>query len=255
MGTQQKFGVGILVATTKTDSLGNLLAVPACYRLGILQDVSTDFSFEGKTLYGSGQFPIDRGRGKAKLAFSAKSADIKMAALAALHFGVTPSVGFKGPVFDAPYSIPAASTYTVTIAPPSTGTYVADMGVSDTSGNSFNRVATAPIAGQYSVNVATGIYTFAAADASKAVLISYEYSTTTGGGLIVPLTNQLMGYSPSFSVILYNDSKGSKLALKLNNCQSDKLAIPFKNEDFAVADFGFEALDDGTGSVGYWSQL
>lgn len=255
MTTQQKFGVGILVASTKTDSLGNVLATPACFRLGILQDVSTDFSFEGKTLYGSGQFPIDRGRGKAKLAFSAKTADIKMAALAALHFGVTPTVGFKGPVFDSPQTIPAVSVYTITIAPPNTGVFVADMGVSDTSANQFTRVASAPTTGQYTLNVATGVYTFATADAGKAVLISYEYSTSTGGGLIVPLTNQLMGYSPSFSVILYNDSKGSKLALKLNNCQSDKLAIPFKNEDFAVADFGFEALDDGTGSVGYWSQL
>ncbi len=254
MSTSQKFGVGVLIASTKTDALGNLLAVPQSYRLGIMQDVSTDFSFEGKTLYGASQFPIDRGRGKAKLGFSAKTADIKIAALAALHFGVTPTVGFKGPVIDSPQTIPAVSTYTITIAPPSAGTFVDNMGVSDTSGNQFTRVASAPTTGQYSVAIATGIYTFAAADAGKAVLISYEYSSTTASGLIVPLTNQLMGYSPSFSVLLFNDSKGSKLALKLTNCQSDKLAIPFKNEDFAVADFGFEALDDGTGSVGYWSQ-
>jgi hypothetical protein len=97
------------------------------------------------------------------------------------------------------------------------------------------------------------VYTFAAADTGKAMLISSEYSASTGG-LIVPMTNQLMGYSPRFSVILYNDSKGSKLAVKMTNCQSDKLSLPFKNEDFVIADFGWMALDDGTGSAGYWCQ-
>lgn len=248
----QKFGVGVLVATTRTDAQGNLLAVPAPYRLGILQEVSTDFSFEGKTLYGAGQLPVDRGRGKAKLAFSAKTAQINAAALAALHFGVTPTVGFKGPVIDDPITVPSPSgPYTVATVPPGSGTFVADLGVRDTSGNDFTRVASGPTVGQYSVS--GGTYTFAAADAGKALLRSYEYSSTTGG-LIVPLTNQLMGYSPSFGVILFNDSKGSKLVIKLSNCQSDKLSLPFKNEDFVIADFGFEALDDGTGSAGYWSQ-
>lgn len=249
--TQQKFGVGVLIATTRTDSAGNTLAVPQPYRLGILQDVSTDFSFEGKPLYGSSVLPVDRGRGKAKLQFSAKTADIRIAALAALHFGVTPAVGFKGMAVDVAGSVPAVSAYTVTPAVPSGGTWVADQGVADTSGNQFARVASAPTTGQYTVSA--GAYTFAAADANKALLFTFEYSVASSG-IVVPLTNTLMGYSPSFQVLLYNDTKGSKLALKLTNCQSDKLAIPFKNEDFAIADFGWEALDDGTGSAGYWSQ-
>jgi hypothetical protein len=255
MGTKQKFGVGVMIATTQTDALGNALAVPVSYRLGILQDVSTDFSFDKKQLYGSGQLPVDTGRGKANLSFSAKTADIKAAALAALHFGVTPSTGFKGPVIDEPHPIPA-SPFQITVAPPSSGTFVDDLGVTDTSGNPYTPVATGatPTAGQYKVS-ATGQYTFAAADTGKAILISYEYSSTTAAGIVVPLNNQLMGYSPSFSVILYNDSKGNKLSLKLNACTSDKLSVPFKNDDFAIADFGFTANDDGTGTAGYWSQL
>lgn len=246
----QKFGVGILVAVSKTDALGVALAVPQAYRLGILQDVSTDFSFEGKPLYGANVLPVDRGRGKAKLAFSAKTADIKAAALTALHFGVTPSAGFKGMAVDVAGTIPA-SPFAVTPTVPSSGTWLADMGVSDTSGNQYTRVASAPATGQYSVSA--GVYTFAAADTGKAMLFSFEYSSSTG--LTVPLTNSLMGYSPSFQVLLYNDTKGSKLAMKLTNCQSEKLALPFKNEDFVIADFGWEALDDGTGSAGYWSQV
>ena len=247
MATKQKFGAGVLIATTRTDSQGNLLAVPAPYRIGILQDISTDFSFEGKTLYGANQFAVDRGRGKAKLAFSAKTADINATALAALHFGVTPTVGVKLPVID--FAVTAALT--VTISPPGGGTFVADLGVQDTSGTPFTRTSAAPGVGQYSL--AGAVYTLNAADVGKALLISYEYSGASGG-VIVPMTNQLMGYSPSFSAILFNDSKGSKLAVKLTNCQSDKLSLPFKNEDFVIADFGWEAFDDGTGSVGYWCQ-
>lgn len=251
MPTKQKFGVGVLVCSLRTDAQGNLLAVPQPYRLGILQDVSTDFSFEAKSLYGANQLPVDRGRGKAKLAFTAKTANIDATALAALHFGVTPTVGFKGPVIDEAITVPASAPYQVTTTPPGSGTFVADLGITDTSANNFTRVASAHTAGQYTLS--GGTYTFAAADAGKALLRSYEYSSATGG-VVVPMTNQLMGYSPSFSCILVNDSKGSKLVVKLTNCQSDKLALPFKNEDFVIADFGWEAFDDGTGSAGYWSQ-
>ncbi len=250
MGTKQKFGVGVLIATSRTDSSGIALAVPQSYRLAILQDVSTDFSFESKPLYGANQLPVDQGRGKAKLSFSAKTADVNAAALAALHFGITPTVGVKLPQLDYAFTIPA-TPFQITPTFPSTGTFLSDLGVMDTSGNNYTRVATAPTTGQYSVT--GGVYTFAATDTGKAMLISSEYSASTGG-IIVPMSNQLMGYSPSFSAILYNDSKGSKLGLKLTNCQSDKLSLPFKNEDFVVADFGFMALDDGTGSAGYWCQ-
>jgi len=250
MATKQKFGVGVLIATSLTNSMGVALAVPQSYRLGILQDISTDFSFEAKPLYGANQLPVDQGRGKAKLSFSAKTADINAAALAALHFGITPVVGVKLPQLDYAATIPA-TPFAITPTFPSTGTFLSDLGVMDTSGNNYTRVASAPTTGQYMM--VAGVYTFAAADTGKAMLISSEYTATTGG-IIVPMSNQLMGYSPSFSCILYNDSKGSKLGLKLTNCQSDKLSLPFKNEDFAVADFGFMALDDGTGSAGYWCQ-
>ena len=250
MATKQKFGVGVLIGTTQTDALGVALAVPQSYRLGILHDVSTDFSFESKPLYGAAQLPVDQGRGKAKLAFSAKSADIFAAALAALHFGIAPQTGVKFPVIDAPGVIPT-TPFQITPTVPGSGTWLSDLGVQDATGVRYARVASAPATGQYSVSA--GVYTFAAADTGKAMLISYEYSAAAGG-IVVPMTNQLMGYSPSFSAILYNDSKGSKLAVKLTNCQSDKLSIPFKNEDFAVADFGWMALDDGTGSAGYWCQ-
>ena len=57
------------------------------------------------------------------------------------------------------------------IAVANAASYADDLGVYYASGanagNRFTRVTTPAAAGQYSVNLATGIYTFAAADASN----------------------------------------------------------------------------------------
>ena len=246
---QTKFGVGYLIGVAKTDQSGIALANPQPFQFGILQEVSTDFSFESKTVYGASMFAADVGRGKAKLAFSAKSASIDFDAFAALHFGVTPVSGFSGPMINA--AITAAATVTVT--PPSAGTFVSDLGVTDLNGNRFTRVTATPAAGQYTVTAA-GAYGFATGDVGRALLVSYEYKVA-GSGTTLNLTSSLMGYAPEFSVMLMNDSKGQKLAISLSRCISDKLALPFKNEDFVIADFGFEAMANAAGSVGYISRM
>ena len=56
----------------------------------------------------------------------------------------------------------------------------ANAGIGTTSGV-FQRVSAPSQAGQYSVNFATGVYTFASADATAPVLISYTYNVTGTG--------------------------------------------------------------------------
>lgn len=71
-------------------------------------------------------------------------------------------------------TVPAGGPFTVTASAP-LGTFVSDIGVTKVSdGTVLVKVASAPAAGQYSVD-ALGVYTFAAADANLAVLISYAY--------------------------------------------------------------------------------
>ena len=103
------------------------------------------------------------------------------------------------------------------------------------------RVASAPAAGQYSLVVATGIYTFAAADTGKAIKISYEYSASAGGQ-IYTMTNETMGYTPSFTLLLQNGYDGKTMVCKLNRCVSGKLSVPLKSDDFAIYDFEAEAF-------------
>ncbi|MFX7021362.1 hypothetical protein ABTI29_21025, partial [Acinetobacter baumannii] len=81
-------------------------------------------------------------------------------------------------------------------------TFVKDLGVTDAKAIPLKRVASAPATGQYSVDAATGAYTFAAADAGKTVFISFKYTATVAGAKSGVVSNLDMGYTPEFSVDL-----------------------------------------------------
>src|SRR5260370_31911852 len=86
-----------------------------------------------------------------------------------LFFGQTPAAGQLTVSENEAATVPATTPYTVAVA--NASGYVDDLGVyyatGNTAGGRFTRVTTPSAAGQYSVNPATGIYTFAAADANE----------------------------------------------------------------------------------------
>lgn len=245
------FGSGILFAVPTANASGATIATPTPVQFGTLQDVSLDISFETKQLYGSYQFPIASGRGKGKIEGKAKNAHLTAGILSDIILGNAGTAGIKDVYPNFAASVPANTPWTITIVPPGSGTFVQDMGVLDAStGLALKRVTSGPTAGQYSVSGA--IYTFASADASKAVLISYEYTaTSTTGPKYIALTNQLMGYAPTFKAALDLSCMGQNMTVVLNSCTSSKLALPFKNDDFAVPEFDFMAQADAAGNIGY----
>lgn len=246
------FGSGKLIAVPTNLADGTAIANPTPVILGTMQDVSLDLSVEMKTLYGSKRYPIAVGQGKGKTEIKAKYAEIDGGILGSLFFGKASTAGITAAVFDSAGTIPATpGPYTLTVTPPSSGTFVADLGVMLTAtGTQMTRVASSPATGEYAVNTSTGVYTFASADQGKAVAISYEYSAASGGK-IWTMTNETMGYTPSFSLILQNGYDGKNLVCKLNRCVSGKLSLPLKSDDFAVYDFEAEAFADAAGSLGY----
>lgn len=244
------FGAGKLIAVPTNLADGTAIANPTPVVLGTMQDISLDLSVEMKSLYGSKRYPIAVGQGKGKTEIKAKYAEIDGGILGSLFFGKTATAGVKAAVFDFAATIPA-TPYQLTIDPPGTGTFVTDLGVFNaTTGAQLNRVASAPATGEYSVNTATGVYTFASADEGDSIKISYEYSDTTGGQ-IWTLTNETMGYTPSFTLLLQNGYDGKNLVCKLNRCVSGKLSLPLKSDDFAIYDFEAEAFADAAGNLGY----
>lgn len=251
------FGAGKLIAIPTVDANGNAILVPTPVAIAILQDVSVDFDYETKTLHGEKQFAIAIARGKAKIGWKAKSGDFSGAALGSLFLGSQATGSRKAVVIDEAKTIPAtAGPYTLTIAPPSTGTFVADLGVTNAlTGQLMTRVSSAPATGQYSVVVATGVYTFAAADQGVPVLISHEYLIAVSAtSQLFNISNQLMGNAPTFSAIFYNQYAGKTLAMKLNCNVMGKLALPFKNDDFTMSDMDAESFADTAGNIGYICQ-
>lgn len=245
------FGSGKLIAVPQKLADGTSIANPTPVILGTMQDVSLDLSVEMKSLYGSKRYPIAVGQGKGKTEIKAKYAEINGGILGDLFFGKAATTGIKAAKFDEAATIPATpGPYTITISPPSSGTFVADMGVVDSTGTQYTRVASAPATGQYSVNTGTGVYTFAAADQGKSIKISYEYSASSGGQ-VWTMTNEVMGYTPSFTLILQNSYDGKTMVCKLNRCVSGKLSVPLKSDDFAIYDFEAEAFTDSADELGY----
>jgi hypothetical protein len=247
------FSVGKLIAVPTRLADGTAIATPTPVRLATLQDISLDMSVEMKTLYGSKRYPIAVGQGKGKISLKAKTAEIDGKVLGSLFYGKAAAAGIKAAVMDNAQTIPASSAYEITVVPPNSGTFVSDLGILlAADGTQMTRVATGatPTAGQYSVTAA-GKYVFAAADASKGILQSYEYSATSTTGEVFNITNETMGYSPSFTVLLQTQYDGKNLVVKLNRCVSGKLNLPLKNDDFTLFDFEAEAFSDAADNVGY----
>lgn len=244
------FGSGKLIAVPTNYADGSPIVTPTPVRLGSMQDVSVDMSVEMKKLYGSKRYPIAVGQGKGAIGVKAKYVEIDSKVLGSLFYGKTAAAGIKAAVFDFAAAVPSGAPYTITVAPPNTGTFVTDMGVFfAATGVQLTRVTSAPAAGQYSVSAA-GVYTFAAADAGKSVGLSYEYSSS-GSGEVFAITNDVMGYTPSFTLLLQAGYDGKNLVMKLNRCVSGKLNLPLKNDDFAQYDFEADAFADAADQVGY----
>lgn len=237
--TQYAFGIGALIAL-RSDISG---AAPA--QFGTLQEVQLDISFTMKELLGQYQAPAALARGPLKLVGKAKAARINAANFNNIFFGQTLSSGATLTQLGEAQTVPATSGYTVTVA--NHATFVTDLGVAyAATGAMLAPVATSPTTGQYSV--ASGVYTFSSGDAGASLLFTYTYTAT--GGSTISLSNQLMGSQPTFKLVLSEQYQGKIMTLELNSVVSPKLSLAFKNEDFVIPEFDFQASADTAGNIG-----
>jgi hypothetical protein len=247
---QLAFGAGALWGN-RTDITGSGIGPD---QFGILQEVQIEWEWTTRELWGQYQFPVDIARGQGKISGKAKFARIFGAIYGDLFFGQTPSAGGLTVSENEAAIVPATLPYTVTMA--NAASFADDLGVyyaaGGNAGNRFTRVTTPSSPGQYSVNAASGIYTFAAADAGAAVVISYLFNSNARKKLA--LSNQLMGLTPTFKATFYT-SKTTQgvpagLMLVLNACTASKLSLPTKTDDYEIQEFDFSAFADATGAIG-----
>jgi hypothetical protein len=219
---------------------------PTPVQFGVLQKGEVKFAGTNKELFGQYQFPQDVARGPVKVTGKATSAQL-FSNYFDLFFGQGVTIG-AGTAFalNEAHSIPAPSgPYTVTTT--NSGNFAADWGVRyAATGIPFQHVASLTAAGQYTYSA--GVYTFDAADASAAVQISYEYTSTAPNELI--LANQLMGSTPTFSLVVPTSYKGNIFNIHLNACISESLSFPFSNQDYSIPEFDFQAYADASNNLG-----
>ena len=237
------FGSGVLLGT-RTDVAN---ATPVNF--GLVQEVTIEETATIKELTGQYQRPVAIARGTIKTTGKAKVARISGLAFASLFYGVAPVTGQLATSFAEAAAVPSVSPYTVAVA--NAASLVDDEGVLyAATGLPLTKVAAAPSAGQYAI--AAGVVTFNAADAGKAVLVSYTY-TVTAAGQKFTVANQLLGATPTFQAVFYTTFQGQPLTLKLNNCTSSKLSFQTKLEDFVMPEFDFSCFADAAGNVMTWS--
>lgn len=238
--TQYVFGTGQLFATP--------VGGGAPLRFGALQDVSVDFNGDIKQLFGQYQFALDTARGKTKIEWKASTGNVDIEAFNQIFFGGTVDTGDELiQVFNETGTVPAMTTFTITVA--HGADFFMDLGVKKASdGTPLKQIDTGtPSAGEYKVSTA-GVYTFAAADASLAVLIDYMYeSASTGGSL--ELTNQLMGATPKFQMVLSQVYEGKTFTLILYSNTAEKLSLPLKQDDYLIGELSGQSFADSANRV------
>src|SRR5579862_9196541 len=204
------FGAGVLVGTPVQDASGNAISPASPVQFGILQEISCDYEWEVKELYGAAQFPVDLGRGKGKVTMKAKAANINAELFNTFMFGQTVATGYQAIYQDLTgTTLTAGSTGAgVAPSPPNGGIFLADLGVQDQNQIPFTRVAqgSTPTAGQYHVTgaTATATYVFSGVDVTAAVkaFISYAYTNASSptAARNIALVNLAMGSVPVFEV-------------------------------------------------------
>ena len=100
------------------------------------------------------------------------------------------------------------------------------------------------------IRLSAGVYTFGAADAGAAVLISYSYTVTRIGESFA-VDSQPIGPSITFSANLFaaDPTTGKQFSLLLYNCVADKLAFGTKLEDFVMPELDFQCFANAAGQV------
>lgn len=240
--SQYMFGAGMMIAIPQK-------SIPTPRQLGTMQEVTIDFSGSLKELFGQKQFSEASARGQQKITGKAKMANINMNTYNDLYFNEEVKVGQNLAAFNVEKTVDATAG-TILLELGTNCSFLENLGVMNYDGKTLERVANSPTLDEYTLDDATGKYSFNEAMKGKTVYVSYLYNDSANGQRIV-INNQLMGEAPTFKGIFNGRFGGKQMTLILNSCTSSKLSlVSTKLEDFSIPEFDFGAMANSAGRVG-----
>ena len=244
-----QFGVGGMYARKVG---GNAGTPDFPQRFGTLQDVNVEFNQKLVPLRGQNKGPDDVAPSDMEVKGKASFAAIQVEAYNTLFFADTITTG-EDVVMDREKQSVPTTTGSFTVVVDEYATFVEDLGVMYSDGSGYlQAVAEGEEAlGKYSVDVDTGTYTFASADAGKDMLHSYVYTIVTGRTMTV--NNHIQGYGPVFELFLLQPYQG-KNALWMSRARASKMSAPMKRDNYLISDFEFECFPGLDGIWFKWYQ-
>ena len=234
------FGPGVCIVT-RTDT-----TTPLAVNIGYAQEFSLQVKGSTKKLYGQNQFPLIVARGTIGATGKIKAAQLSGLAWNAAFFGNSFTVGKDNYYLNEAHTV-SSTTQIVTNA---TGGIV-DLGVTyAATGIPLQRVATATVAGTYSVAQSTGTYTFVTADE---VALNFNYSNFSSAvGQQLNVTNQLLGTNPTFQLDYWtnlNQPASKPFAVRIFAGVASDFSIASKLEDFIMPEISFDCFANASSQV------
>lgn len=241
------FDSGYLVATLKSNAPEGAVTTPTPVILGALKSIRVEGVREINYVRADSLRyafkPTETGH---RVHATARFAVLDSVVASQLFWSSDKAAGATLSDFYRTYTVPA-SPYQVTVAPPSSGTFLQDLGVKAADGSTLTRVAGAPaVATEY--RVVGAVYTFHADIEGDDVFISYLYTTATGEKVVIE--NKLRGYAATFQAVLRGTYNGRQMTLVLDRCVTTLAGLPLALEAFMVQDLAFEAVAVTDGNVG-----
>ncbi len=217
---------------------------PTPRRIAVIQDVSIELKRENKELFGENKYAEDVASGNESISGKYKSGELDPAWMMENFVSATRTTGTKILVRAEVGTITAGA---VTVS--GAADFDEDYGVVNAStGKPYRRVAATPAVGEYTVNEATGVYSFNTTENGSAPLFTYLKELTTGETYTV--NNTLAGDSVYCSLLLYKTSRTSKtFGFRLANATFESASFGFKLNEHTMPEGAFKGFANSAGKV------
>lgn len=234
------FGAGFLLASPQS-GVGNPAPNPTPLQVGVVQNLKFTISGDVKELFGANQYPVDTAVGKRSIKGSFEFAQITNNIMSQLFFADAVTVGSLPTVVNEAQTA-VSSAFTVAHG----ATFAVDYGVTyQATGIPLTMILSgSPTAGEYKVNLTTGVYTLSTADATAAVFVSYSWTDASVGSTLTA-ANHAMGFGPIVAldcVFPYESTPPGGMGFLFPNVRLGKIDVTTKLDDYGMFSTDFTAF-------------